>query len=339
MTNAPVTVSILATEDTSLSTLFGLSDVLRSVGSAWEVFVSGTPSTPMFDVRIVTATLGPLRCANGVVVSPDMAIAEAEQTDIVIVASYVLPASLPPPEGEPRSLEWLAERHAAGATIASACTGAVPLAQAGLLDGWEATTHWAYRDMFRRHFPKVHLRLDQGLCVSGSAGSLVTAGGNTSWQELVLYLTARYFSAEDASNTAKFWRLYNQERNQAAYMAVPKGMTHGDAVIRDCQDWITHHFMVENPVRQMIVRSGLSPTSFARRFRRATGDRPKDYVHALRIDRAKRLLETTTVAIDEVGHTVGYEDPASFRRVFKRTTSLTPSEYRRRFSHDRFTTE
>ena len=76
MTNAPVTVSILATEDTSLSTLFGLSDVLRSVGSAWEVFVSGTPSTPMFDVRIVTATLGPLRCANGVVVSPDMAFAE-----------------------------------------------------------------------------------------------------------------------------------------------------------------------------------------------------------------------------------------------------------------------
>ena len=339
MTKAPVNVCILATEDTSLSTLFGLSDVLRSVGSAWEVFVSGTPGGSLFDVRIVAVEPEPLRCANGVVVTPDLSVADARETDVAIVASYVLPASEPPSESDARALEWLTRQHAAGAMIASACTGAVVVAQTGLLDGWEATTHWAYRDMFRRHFPRVHMRLDQGLCVSGTEGRLVTSGGNTSWQELVLYLTARYFSAEDASNTAKFWRLYNQERNQAAYMAVPRGMAHDDAVIRHCQDWIARHYMAINPVGEMIARNGLSPTSFARRFRLATGERPKDYVHQLRVDRAKHLLETTRAGVDGVGHTVGYEDPASFRRIFKRTTSLTPSEYRRRFSHDRFATE
>lgn len=339
MPKAPVKVCILATEDTSLSTLFGLSDVLRSVGSAWELFVSGAPDDALFDVRIVAPEPGQLRCANGVVVMPDLSVAEAEDTDVAIVSSYFLPASEPPPGKDPRVLEWLTSQHGSGATVTSACSGAVVLAQAGLLDGWEATTHWAYRDLFRRHFPKVRMRLDQGLCVSGTDGRLVTSGGNTSWQEPVLYLTARYGSAEDASNTAKFWRLYNQERNQAAYMAVPKGMAHEDASIRHCQDWVARHYMVMNPVGEMIARSGLSPTSFARRFKRATGDRPIDYVHQLRVDRAKHLLETTGAGVDGIGHTVGYEDPASFRRIFKRTTSLTPKEYRRRFSHDRFAAE
>jgi transcriptional regulator GlxA family with amidase domain len=122
-------------------------------------------------------------------------------------------------------------------------------------------------------------------------------------------------------------------------MAVSKGMAHEDAVIRRCQDWIARHYMAANPVGEMIARSGLSPTSFARRFRRATGERPMDYVHQLRVDQAKRLLETTASAVDGVGHTVGYEDPASVRRIFKRTTSLTPRDYRRRFSHDRFAAE
>lgn len=338
MTKAPVNVCILATEGTSLSTLFGLSDVLGSVGSAWEVFVSGAPGDPLFDVRIVAVEPAPLRYACGVVVAPDLSVAEAGQTDVAIVASYDLPASTPPAQHDPRALEWLIRQHRAGATIASTCSGAVVLAQAGLLDGGQATSHWAYRDMFRRYFPKVQMRFDQGLCVS-TDGRLVTAGGNTSWQELVLYLTVRYFGAEHASNTAKFWRLYNQERNQAAYMAVPKGMPHGDAVIRRCQDWVTRHYMAMNPVGEMIARSGLSPTGFARRFRRATGDRPMDYVHQLRVDQAKRLLETTAARVDGVGLTVGYEDPASFRRIFKRTTSLTPKEYRRRFGHDRFASE
>ena len=336
MRRAPVSVCILATPNTSPSTLFGLSDVLGSVGSAWETFVTGKTGQPLFDVKIVAEDRKTFRCAQGVIVSPECSIADVDRTDIVIVASFVMPASEFPVSNNKVVLDWIVKQYNSGATLSSACTGAVLLAETGLLDGCNATTHWAYRDMFRRCFPKVQLKLEQGLCVSGEDSRIVTAGGTTSWQELVLYLTARYFSTEDASNTAKFWRLYNQERNQAAYMAIPQGMPHGDAVIEDCQKWIKEHYAVTNPVSEMIKISKLSQKTFARRFKRATGDRPMDYVHALRVDMAKELLEKDNHVVDMVGFEVGYEDPASFRRIFKRRVGMTPGIYRRRFSQSRF---
>ena len=119
-------------------------------------------------------------------------------------------------------------------------------------------------------------------------------------------------------------------------MAIPQGMPHGDAVIEDCQKWIKEHYAVTNPVSEMIKISKPSQKTFARRFKRATGDRPMDYVHALRVDMAKELLEKDNHVVDMVGFEVGYEDPASFRRIFKRRVGMTPGIYRRRFSQSRF---
>ena len=210
------------------------------------------------------------------------------------------------------------------------------LAEAGLLDGWEATTHWAFRDLFRVHYPEVRLRLDQDLCVSGNDNQIVTCGGTTSWQEMVLYLIARFCGVQHASNTAKFWRIPLLDESQAAFASMPQGIPHNDGVINDCQMWITGHFSTTNPINGMVQQSGLPPTTFARRFKHATGYRPMDYVHALRVDKAKEMLEIDSNPVDHVGREVGYEDPASFRRIFKRKVGLTPSIYRRKFGHSRF---
>ena len=106
--------------------------------------------------------------------------------------------------------------------------------------------------------------------------------------------------------------------------------------MNDCQVWLAEHYAVLDPVSAMIERSGLPPTTFARRFKRATGYRPMDYVHTLRVEEAKEMLEMSDCTIDHVGHEVGYEDPSSFRRLFKRKAGLTPSDYRRRFGSRRF---
>jgi transcriptional regulator GlxA family with amidase domain len=332
----PTTVSILATPDTSASTLYGLFDVLNSVGVGWQTFVTGMSVEPQFDVRIVAAGRAPFRCAGNVLVSPHSGVEDVEDTDIALVASQVIPASTPPKDLDPRNFAWIVRQHGRGATMASACTGAVMLAEAGLLDSWEASSHWAYRDLFRIYYPKVRMRFDQDLCVSGSDNRIVTSGGTTAWQELALYLITRFRGAEHAAHTAKFWLIPNREENQAAFSAMAQGIPHDDGVVNECQAWIAGHYEHPNPISGMAERSGLSPTTFARRFNRATGYRPMDYVHALRVEEAKEMLETGDDAIDKIGREVGYEDPASFRRIFKRKVGLTPSIYRRKFSRSRF---
>jgi transcriptional regulator GlxA family with amidase domain len=223
-----------------------------------------------------------------------------------------------------------------GTCVASACTGAAVLAEAGLLDGREATTHWAYRDLFLNHYPEVRLRLEQDVCVAGNRGEIVTSGGATDWEQMALYLVARFCGVEHAAHTADFCLIPLRDTTQATHAAMSELIPHGDGIVDACQSWIAENYANANPVTCMINLSGLTSTTFARRFKRATGYRPIDYVHAIRIEKAKKLLATSTHAVDQVGQDVGYEDPASFRRVFKRKTGLAPSMYRRRFGRYRF---
>jgi len=333
ITRKPITIKILATSDTSPSTLFGLYDVLASAGVAWEHFVHGEPGEGIFDVRIVAATAEPFICGHEVLVSPYQAIDKDCDADITIVASFVVPSMALLEDDNDRELEWLERQRERGSIIVSACTGALMLAESGMLDGLEATTHWAFGDLFRTYYPEVKLRLESELCVSGVDDQIVTCGGATSWQRMALYLIARFSSAEDASNTAKFWRIPILVEGHAAFSGLSQSVPHDDGIVSDCLRWIADNYSNPHPVNHLISESGLAPTTFSRRFKRATGFRPMDYIHMVRIEEAKSKLESSDDAVENIGLGVGYEDPASFRRIFKRKVGLTPSVYRRKFSH------
>ncbi len=328
----PIKIDILVTVDTSASTLFGLYDVLSSVGVAWENFVNGKPGTPVFDVRIVAASRESFACANEVLVKPHASFKDDQYADVIIVASFVVPSLAPLQTQNDQELEWLWRRQNRGATIMSACTGAIMLAESGMLDNREATTHWAFRDLFRVYYPKVRLRLELDLCVTGPDNQIITCGGATSWQKLALYLIARFSNVEHASNVAKFWRIPILIEGHAAFSAMTKSVPHDDGIVSDCQGWIAENYTNPNPIKSMTQESGLSSTTFSRRFKRATGFKPMDYVHTVRIEEAKAMLETSDHTIESIGLEVGYEDPASFRRIFKRKVGLTPGIYRRKFS-------
>jgi transcriptional regulator GlxA family with amidase domain len=237
---------------------------------------------------------------------------------------------------EQDSIAWLRERSQSETRIVSACTGAVYLAEIGLLDGIEATTHWAYADLFRRHFPDVRLRLDRSICFSDASRGVVTSGGTTAWQELALFLIAHYGGVHRAAKTAKFWLMADRGELQAPYSSLVKAIPHGDAIVETAQVWVADHYAIENPVGEMTTRSGLPATSFARRFRNATGLSPMDYVQTVRMEEAKQLLETSDLSVADIGAEIGYNDPASFRRLFKRKTGITPNEHRRMFGAKRF---
>ncbi|MBI2762361.1 MAG: helix-turn-helix domain-containing protein [Chloroflexi bacterium] len=325
-------VALLAAPETSASVLYGLYDVLLSVGAVFPDMTTGTPGDAALDVLIVAASREPFRCFGNILVEPHAAVADVDQVDVAIVCDMYTPIDLPPKGRYAAEIAWLRRMHRRGATIATVCTGSLLLAESGLLDGRSCAGHWAYRELYRFAYPTVRFQPGAILDRSSEDDGLLTAGGVTAWHELALHLISRFCGAEEASRTAKFYLLAGHEDGQLPFSAMTRQRPLGDAPIRASLAWIDDQYALPNPVTAMIGRSGLTKRTFARRFWAATGHRPIDYVHALRIERARKHLERGDRAIDDVGFDVGYEDPTFFRRLFKRTTGLTPAAYRRKYA-------
>jgi transcriptional regulator GlxA family with amidase domain len=325
-------ICLLAAPETSPSVLYGLFDVLHTVGVDYSDMVTGAPGPRLLDVKIVSAAGEPFRCFGNVPVEPHLAIDAVDRADVAIVCDMYTPVDSPPRGRFEREIAWLKRLHAQGAILASVCSGSLVLAEAGLLDGLMASGHWAYRDLFCRHYPQVRMQLDAILTIAGEGDRIVTSGGVTSWQDLALHLIARLCGSAHAISTAKLFLLSEHRDGQLPYAAMSRRRQQTDAVIAESQSWIGENYALAHPVAQMTHRSGLQARTFARRFLAATGYRPMEYVHALRIEAAKSLLETGPASVEEIGALVGYEDPASFRRLFKRNAGLTAAAYRRKFA-------
>jgi transcriptional regulator GlxA family with amidase domain len=323
-------VSLVAIPDAMFSTLSGLYDVRNSF-SMLSTHDDALPDASPFRVEIVAPTRLPVSTASGLPLDAQRAIGDIERTDIVIVPSMMVEHGEWRTGRYPEVVRWLSAMHARGATLCSACSGVLLLAETGLLDGKEATMHWAYAQTFRRNFPNVRLRLEKVLVTSGERAQFVMSGVSTSWHDLVLYLIARHAGPTAAQAIAKFFAMQWHLDGQAPYVVFEPPTDHGDAMVREAQGWLHDHLSVAAPVQDVVARSGIPDRTFKRRFTKATGHTPIAYVQHLRVEEAKRRLERTEAPIDEIGWRVGYEDPAFFRRLFKRVTGITPGAYRRKF--------
>jgi transcriptional regulator GlxA family with amidase domain len=325
-------IALLAAPETSASVLYGLYDVLLSVGAVYPDMTVGVPGDALLDVFIVAASAEPFRCFGNVLVEPAAALDQADDVDVVVVCDMYTPITEAPRGKFGVETAWLRRVHARGAVIATVCTGSVLLAESGLLDGRSCASHWAYAALFEEAYPRVRFRPEKVLELAHEADGLITGGGVTAWQDLALYLISRYCSPEHAAATAKVYLLDRHEYGQLPYSAMTRVVRGADAVIGRSLDWIEGHYAVGNPVSAMAEEAGLLPRTFARRFAAATGRRPIDYVHGVRVEAARRLLEAGAAAVDDVGYGVGYEDPTFFRRLFRRSTGMTPAAYRRKYA-------
>ncbi|WP_337660070.1 GlxA family transcriptional regulator [Anderseniella sp. Alg231-50] len=324
-------IALLAAPETSASVLYGLYDLLLSAGAVYPDMVCGEPGDEVLEVRIVSADGKPFHCIGNIPVEPHMAIGEIEQPDAIVVCDMYTSIYDVPKGRYPREIGWLKRMHEAGTLLTSVCSGSLLLAESGLLNGQQATAHWAYRDMFQRHFPKITFRNESVLCLAAEADRIVTAGGVSAWHDLTIYLIARYCGYQTAIETAKVFLISGHSEGQSPYSVMTRPMESSDGPISDCQVWIADNYASASPVEKMVERSGLNARTFSRRFRAATGFAPIEYVQALRVEEAKQMLETDQLSNDDVGAAIGYDDPASFRRVFKRGTGLSPAAYRKKF--------
>jgi transcriptional regulator GlxA family with amidase domain len=322
-------VSIVATPEAQVTPVSGLYEVLSAFGllSALEPDVPARP----FHVEIVAPTVTIMRGASGLPIAADRTLSEVDQTDIAIVPLMMFAEADWKTGRYPEIVDWLQRMYRDGATICSTCTGVLLLAETGLLAGRQTTIHWAFAPTFQRNFPDVNLRLEEVLITAGDPERFVMTGGVSSWHDLALHLITRFVGPRAAQSMARLMLLDWHSQGQAPYVGFLPFLDHGDGLILSLQKWLDTHFSITNPIEEMSQRCGLSTRNLERRFRKATGRSPLDYVQNVRIEAAKSRLLRSDKPLDEIAAEVGYENPAFFRRVFKRNVRITPSAYRRKF--------
>lgn len=230
---------------------------------------------------------------------------------------------------QPKLVRCLQRWHEQGATLSSACAGAFLLAQAGLLKGRTATTHWQLEALFRQRYPDIELNTDALLMTETN---LITAGGVMAWVDLGLHLISRYVPPTVVQALGRFLVVDTAPRQQSYYRAFVPVTDHGDKPILRAQNLIHREYGRRLILAEMAIEAGLSERTFIRRFTRSTGLRPVEYLQQQRLQKGRELLENTRHTIEQIAWLVGYEDTGSFRRIFQKHAGLTPIRYRARFA-------
>jgi len=311
-------------------------EIFKSTGTLWNA-LNGVPLESRFDVVTASADGAPVTVNRHLSLTPEMACAEIVDPDLVFVAAGgrefdAMVGSAYDPVAtvacNAALVPWLRRWHAGGATIVTACSGALLAAAAGILDGKRATAHWGLAGLYRRHFPTVDWREEY---LVTDCGDVVCGGGVNAAADVSLYLVEKFCGHEIALKTARSLCIEMPRTWQNSFTHFELRATHEDEAILAAEHYLRNNFAQELKFDEVARHLGMSPRNFARRFKDATTDTPLAYLHGLRIAVAKQLLETTQVGVAEIGQRVGYLDPAFFRQLFHRRTGIGPSEYRRRF--------
>lgn len=330
MTTRSVTVALLAMPGVTAATLYGFHDLFSSVHRDWSMLHGRHAQSPFRSI-IVSRDGRPLDGANGVRIVPEAALDGCGSPDVVCVTDIAVPPGEPIGTTYDAEVAWLRERHAQGAILASSCSGAVLLARTGLLEGLDATSHWAYCDALRRDFPGTRWHPERGLLFAGAGQRIVMAGSGVAWHQLVMALISRFAGAEAAMQVARINLIDVAATSPIAYASLRHGAQASDPAVAAAQAWAAEHYRHESPVARMVEVSGLAERTFKRRFVLAAGMAPLDYVHHLRLEEAKQMLEADTASIESIALEVGYRDVSFFNRLFRCKVMMSPTQYRRRF--------
>lgn len=330
MTRIPA-IALLATHGAAASVLYGMYDLFNSAGRDWPAMIGQPPGQSIARPMIVARDTAPMPVLNGIVVTPQATLHDTPTPDYICIPDLAIYPDNVDMASYAEEARWLRECHARGSVIVSACTGALLLAETGLLDDEDATTHWAYCEALATRHPRVRVHPQRVMVTSGHEHRLVMGGGGSGWQDLTLYLIARIAGVECAMQTARVYLIDWHQVGQQPYASLTRTRSSADAVISQCQVWIARNYDTPSPVTGMLETSGLAERTFTRRFQQATGLSPIEYVHTLRLEEAKQQLEAGEDPVEAIAQAVGYEDAAYFGRLFRRKVGLSPSQYRRRF--------
>ncbi len=323
-------VTVLLVDGGYPSTAIGPMEVFHSAGNLWNM-LRDESAQPRFRVTVASLDGRAVKSLCGLKIKPERGIKDIRRADIIIVPAtgrdirerVMRDAGL---------LPWLRKWHARGAYIAGICSGVAFLAEAGLLNGKQATTHWAVADAMRELYPKVHWRPDHFVTEDRR---LLCSGGVYASLDVSLYLVEKFCGHEVALQCAKSLLIGMPRSRQSGYAVIPLTRPHDDEPINQIERFLHTHLSEDISIESLAARAGMGVRNFIRRFKGATGRLPRAYIQMLRIWAAKDMLEHGATSVQSVSLKVGYEDVTFFRALFKRYTGMTPAQYREHFAQMR----
>ena len=260
---------------------------------------------------------------------PHTNISAIAKTNLVIIPSVSSHSYQTAVKENKLLIDWIKKQYKNGAEIASICTGAFILAASGLLDGKSCSTHWAAAETFRNMFPKVNLQADK--LITDESG-IYTNGGAYSFLNLAIYLVEKYYDRQTAIYCSKIFQIEMDRQRQSAFIIFTGQKLHGDEMVKKAQEYIESKLHERISVEDLSSRFAVGRRTFDRRFIKATGNTPVEYLQRVRIESAKKAFETTSKTIHEVMQEAGYFDVKAFRRLFRKITGMSPVEYKRKFN-------
>jgi transcriptional regulator GlxA family with amidase domain len=300
----------------------------RYMFTAVNQFLVQSEREPMFEVELVGMSKHvPLN--DGVFsVNAEKLLHEVKKTDLVIIPAISgdIKKALELNEG---LVPWIVDQYNRGAEVASLCIGAFLLASTGLLSGKKCSTHWIYAEQFREMFPDVILT--DGSIVTEENG-IYSSGGASSYWNLLLHLVEKYTDREMAIRAAKFFAIEIDRKSQSPFIMFNGQKKHEDEPIRQAQEFIEKNVTEKISVEELAMRFAIGRRHFERRFKKATNNTPVEYIQRVKIEAAKKDLESGRKTVNEVMYDVGYSDIKAFRTVFKKITGLSPVEYRNKYT-------
>jgi transcriptional regulator GlxA family with amidase domain len=284
---------------------------------------------PGYAVCTVSAGGAAVRTTSGLRIAPDGDLPTCGPLDLLIVPGGG-GARPRPRERDPALLSWIRRRAAQSRRVASVCSGAFLLAEAGLLDGRRATTHWASADLLAERHPAV---LVDGEPIWIRDEDVWTSAGVTAGMDLALALVEDDVGRDTALTVARWLVLFLRRPGSQAQFSAQLGAQLADRdVLRDVQLWLADHLDADCSVPALAARATMSPRNFARAFHAAVGVTPARYVERLRLEAARRRLEESTDPVEHVARACGFGTAETMRRTFLRALEVSPAEYRRRFA-------
>jgi transcriptional regulator GlxA family with amidase domain len=274
---------------------------------------------------IVGLDPSPISVSGGMEILPNTDINNGKEYDLIIIPSRWRH----PQRGSPARADvqqWLRDHETRGAEICAVGNGSYFLAEAGLLNGRVATTHWHYFDDFAARYPKVSLHRDYLIT---QADNIYCTGSVNSAADLVIHLIDRYWGASIANRVAQQFSPESRRPFSRNSYRVNRSDLHHDEIIVLAQNWLARNIATPLNIPELAKQSGLSERSFHRRFRQVTGLPPLQYLQKLRIELAQDLLQNSNLSVEEIGQQCGYSDASYFCRLFKHHSSASPGEYRR----------
>lgn len=263
-------------------------------------------------------------------VKPHTSIATISKTDLIIIPSlnhnYEEAIS-----NNKALIAWIEKQYKEGAEIASICTGAFLLASSGLLEGKNCSTHWSATEDFRNLFPKVNLQTDQ--LITDEFG-IYTNGGAYSFLNLIIYLIEKYYDRQTAIFCSKVFQIELDRKSQSTFTIFRGQKLHDDDVVKEVQTYIEENLQEKISMEELASRFSVGRRNFDRRFIKATGNTPIEYVQRVKVESAKKALEMSRKTINEIMYEVGYSDVKAFREVFRKFTGMSPVEYKGRYNKD-----